>query len=124
VLESLGVECRVDVAEVIVRGGAIAKRPEPAQKIELLLPEARDVDEGLGSGQHRKQTQQQHLLERTEHLAGLARVWQISEMIQKNDRLTERPEFCRRFRHRNPPRSNQRITTDSGLYGFVTQFFT
>ena len=64
------------IAEVIVRGRAVAKRPEPAQQLELLLAEARDVDEGLRPGQHREQTQQQHLVERIDHLAGLARVRQ------------------------------------------------
>jgi hypothetical protein len=39
VLEFVGVERRKDVAEVIVRGGCIAKRPEPTHKIELLLAE-------------------------------------------------------------------------------------
>ena len=51
----------------------------------------------------RKPTQQQYLLERIERLAGLTRVWQIFEMIQKNHCLAERPEFRCRFRHRNPP---------------------
>ena len=57
------------IAEVIVRGRAVAKRPEPAQKIELLLAEPRDIDEGLRPSQYREQTQQQHLGERIDHLA-------------------------------------------------------
>jgi len=86
-----------------VRGRAIGKGPEPTQKLKLLLAEPGDVDERLGSSQHREQTQQQDLLERIKHLAGLAWVGQIPEMTQKNDRLTKRPTFRRCLRHRNLP---------------------
>ena len=37
VLELLGVESGKNVAELIVRGRTVAKRPKPAQKAELLL---------------------------------------------------------------------------------------
>jgi len=63
-----------------VRGRSIAKRPEAAQKLDLLLAEPRDIGERLGSGQHRKQTQQQHLLEWINNFASLARVRHIPEM--------------------------------------------
>ena len=43
------------VAEVIVRGRAMVKRPEPTQKLDLLLAEPRNVDEALRAGQNRKQ---------------------------------------------------------------------
>jgi len=115
-LEFLGVKRREDVAEVIMRGSAVAKRSEPTQKIELLLPEPGDVRERLGSRQHRKQAQQQNLLERIQHLAGLARVGQIPEMIQKNDRFAECPEFRRRIPHGNPPPIESEDQTDSALY--------
>jgi hypothetical protein len=55
-----------------MRGSAVAKWAEPTQKIELLLAESGNFDERLGSRQHREQTQKQDLLERIEHLAGLA----------------------------------------------------
>ena len=48
-LELLGIERGKDVAEVIVRWRPVTKRPEPAQQIELLLAEPRDIDEGLRS---------------------------------------------------------------------------
>ena len=76
---------------MIVRRRAIAKRPEPAQKIELLLAEPGDIDEGLRPGQHRQQTQQQHLVERINHLAALPRIRQILEIVQKNNGFAERP---------------------------------
>jgi hypothetical protein len=60
-----------------MRGSAVAKWAEPTQKIELLLAESGNFDERLGSRQHREQTQKQDLLERIEHLAGLARIRQI-----------------------------------------------
>jgi hypothetical protein len=81
-----------------------------------------DVDERLGPSQHREQTQLQDLLERIPHVPGLARVGQIPEMIQKSNRLAEHPLFRCCVRHRNPPPSNQRITTDSALCAFVTHF--
>ena len=89
-LELLGIERGKDVAEVIVRRRPIAKRPEPAQQFQLLLAEAGDIDEGLRSSQHREQRQQQHLVERVDHLAGLAAVRQITEMNQKTNRLAKR----------------------------------
>src|SRR4249920_3223522 len=123
-LELDGVEGGKNVAQLIVRGGAVAERPKPAQKVKLLLAKQRNIDEGLGSGQHREQTQQQHLGERIDHLAGLARVRQILEVTQKNNRLAERPKASRRHFHRILRIANQRITTDSALQPFVTSFFT
>ena len=92
-LELLGVEGGEDVAEVIVRRRAVAKRPEPAQQLDLLLAEPRDIDEGLRPRQHRQQAQQQHLGKRIDHLAGLARVRQILEIVQENNRLAERRQL-------------------------------
>ena len=54
-LEALGVEDGENIAEVIVRGRAMVKRPEPTQKLDLLLAEPRNVDEALRAGQNRKQ---------------------------------------------------------------------
>jgi hypothetical protein len=53
-LELLGFEGGDDVAEVIVRGRSVAKRPEPAQQFDLLLAEACDINESLRSRQHRQ----------------------------------------------------------------------
>src|SRR3954453_5785997 len=75
-LERLGVNRGEDVAQVIMRRRPIAKRPEAAQKRELLRPEPGDIDKGLGPGQHCEQRQHQHLVERIYHLASLARVRQ------------------------------------------------
>jgi hypothetical protein len=47
--------------------------------------EASNIDEGL---RPRQQTQQQHLIERIDHLAELARIRQILEVIQKDDCFT------------------------------------
>ena len=71
-LELLGVQRGEDIAEVIVRRRAIPERPEAAQKLKLLDAEAGDIGEGLRPGQHGEQTQQQDLIERIGHLAGLA----------------------------------------------------
>ncbi len=63
-LEGFGIERRQDVAEVVVRGSAAGERPEAAQKLALLLAEAGDVDDRLGSSQHGQQAQQQDLVQR------------------------------------------------------------
>ena len=70
----LSVERREDIAEVIVRGRPIPELAEPAQKIELLLAEQCDIDEGLGPGQHRQQAQKQDLVQRISDLAALPRI--------------------------------------------------
>ena len=62
-------------------GRSIPKRPEPAKKLNLLLSEPRDVGECLGSAKHRKQAQQQNLVERIGDFAALARVRHILEMV-------------------------------------------
>jgi hypothetical protein len=74
VLELLGIEGGKDVAEVIMRWCPITIGPKPAKKIELLVAEASDVNEGLRPSQHRQQTQQQHLVERIDDRSALARV--------------------------------------------------
>ncbi len=45
--EFFRVERGKNIAEVIMRGRSIAKRPEPAQETDLLLAEPRDVDKRL-----------------------------------------------------------------------------
>src|SRR5271166_3796699 len=73
-LKGLGVEGGKDIAEVIVRGCSVTERPEPAQKINLLLAEPRNIHECLRSAQHGEQTQEQYLAERISDFATLARV--------------------------------------------------
>ena len=106
-----------------MRGRAMAKRPEPAQQRDLLLAEPRDINDRLCARQHREQAQQQHLGERIDHLAGLARIRQILEIVQENNRLAKRRQV-RTPLHRSPPHPNQRTTTDSAPHPFVTNFFT
>jgi 5,10-methylenetetrahydrofolate reductase len=53
-LKRFGIERRKNIAEVIVGGRPVAKRPEPAQQIDLLLAKPRDIHEGLRSAQNRK----------------------------------------------------------------------
>ena len=100
----LGIERGENIAEMIVRRRPVAKPPEAAQQFQLLLAEAGDIDEGLRPSQHGEQTQQQHFVERIDHLAGLAVVRQIAEMTQKTNRLSQRAAVrCRPF-HRRPPK--------------------
>ena len=93
----------------------IAKRPEPTQKIELLLAERGDVvsaPASTASGHNSR------ISSSDEASSGLARVGQIPEMMQENNRLPEHPLLRYYLSHS----SNQRITTDSALYAFVTHF--
>src|SRR4051794_21286510 len=95
-----------------MRRRPIAKRPEAAQKRELLRPEPGDIDKGLGPGQHCEPRQQKHLVERIHHLAALARVRQIVKIAQKNNGFSKGPTIRHGVHPRTPP-SNQK-----GLDGF------
>src|SRR5258708_3388757 len=91
-LEFRSVEGRENVAEVVVRGRPVPERQEPAKKLDLLLAEPRDIDEGFRSGKHCEQAQQQHLFERIDHLAALPRIGEICKTLQKNKRFAVRPK--------------------------------
>jgi hypothetical protein len=127
-LELLGIEAGQDVAQMIVRGRAVRKGPEPPQQFELPLAEPGNVGDRLGTGQHGEQAQQQHLVERVDHLAALARVRQTLEIAQENDRFVESATIPRTIPrtifHRRPPQPNQKTPTDSALQRFVTLAFT
>jgi len=66
---------------VVVRGSAGLERPEAAQKLALLLAEAGDVDDRLGSSQHGQQAQQQALVQRIHYFAALPWIRQTTEML-------------------------------------------
>lgn len=89
-LELLCIESCEDVAQMIVRWRACLKRPAPAQKLQLLVAEAGNVDECLGTRQHPQQSQKQYLLERIHHLRRLASIGQIPEMLEKHHCLAKR----------------------------------
>src|SRR4051812_44378207 len=103
-----------------MRRRAIGKRPEPAQKVELLCPEAGDFHEALGPRQDRQQAQQQHLIKRVDHLATLPRVRQRPEMIQKNNRFAQ---STRRVHHATSLPNRWR-SMESEPYSVVTHSFT
>ncbi len=66
------------------RGSAVPERPEAAQKLALLLAEAGDVDDRLGSSEHGQKAQQQDLVQPIHRLPALPWIRQITEMPQKN----------------------------------------
>jgi hypothetical protein len=101
-LEGFGIERGKTIAEVIVRRRPIAKRAEPAQPFALLLAEPGDVGDRLRPGEHRQTAQQQDLVEPVQPFAGLARVRQVLEIVQKNDRFAERTTIRRSPRPRRP----------------------
>ena len=90
-LEVLGIEAGEDIAQMVMRGRAVQKRPEPSQKAELLGPKAGDINKRLGPSQHRKKRQKQHLIQPIHNLAALARVRQIFKITKKYNRLATRP---------------------------------
>src|SRR5688572_24362663 len=108
-----------------MRRGSIGERPEPTQQLAFLCPKAGDI--AFRSRQHRQKAEQQHLFKRVDHLATLPRVRKRvrprvrkrSEMIKKNNRLTQSPYRL----HRAAPLPNQRLP-DSELYPVVTSSFT
>lgn len=73
-----------------MRRSASEKGPKPLEKIELLVAEAGDVDECLGTRQHPQQSQKQYLVERIHHLRRLAAIFQVSEMLEKHHRFAKR----------------------------------
>ena len=68
VLEPLCIERGEDLAKTVICRGFIEKRSDAAQQSELLFAKLGDVGESLSPGQHRQQGQQQHLIERLDHL--------------------------------------------------------
>src|SRR5687767_12395565 len=101
-----------------MRRGSIGERPEPTQQLAFLCPKAGDI--AFRSRQHRQKAEQQHLFKRVDHLATLPRIRKRSEMIKKNNRLTQSPYRV----HRAAPLPNQRLPIDSELYPVVTSSFT
>jgi len=92
-LEFRSVERRENIAEMVVRRRSVPERQEPAKKLDLLLAESRDIDEGLRSGKHSEQAQQQHIFERIDHLAALPWIWKIRKTLQKNKRFALAPQI-------------------------------
>ncbi len=94
---------------------AILERAEAPQKRQLFNPEQGDLGQSLGPGKHAEQAQEQELVERVGHLALLARVVQIPEMTQKDDRFVECTAVRCRVVHCRSPLSESRIGIDSAL---------
>src|ERR1700728_1703896 len=114
-LELLRVQDSQDVTEVVVRRRALRERPEATQQVQLLAAEQRDIGDGVGTRQHGEQTEDQDLLQRVVHLPLLARILQIFEMTQENDRLVECSAIrCRAF-HGSSPACESRAAMDSAL---------
>ena len=113
-LELFGIECSQDVAEVIMSRRAVREGAEAAQESELLLTKPGHVGDRLGTGQHGEQAQQQDLIEGVEHLGLLARVRQVFEKPQKNNRFSKRTTvLARAFHDRvlNEPEDIDRFST-------------
>src|SRR3954447_21054543 len=91
----------------------IFERSEAAQKVKLLDAEQGDLDEVVGSGQHRKQAQQQDLVERVGHLALLTRILEVIEMTQKYNGFTKGRTAHGRAVHGRSPSSESRISVNS-----------
>jgi len=109
-LELPGVESSEDIAQVIVRRGAILERTEATQQRQFLDAEKSDLGEALGAGQHGEQTQKQHLIERIAHLALLARILEVLEMTQENNRFGEGRTVRRHVVHHNPRPANRGLS--------------
>jgi hypothetical protein len=114
-LKRIRVERGQYVAQMIMRGRAMRKRQEAAQKPDLLLAKPGNVTNRLRPRQNRRQTQKKNLIQGIHHLAALAVIRQTLEMIKKYNSLRKVQSIV----HRNPSKTNQRNSTDSALYPFV-----
>jgi hypothetical protein len=98
------IESGEDVAEMIMRRSAVEEWPEPPEKLAFPATEPRDLDEGIGSGKHRQQGQQEYLIKWIHDLAALTWIWHIIEIIEKYDRFGKCSTVCRCVVHgRSPP---------------------
>jgi ABC-type uncharacterized transport system ATPase subunit len=110
-LERIGVKRRQNVAQMVMGRRAMQKRQKPAQKLQLLLAKPGNVTNRLSASQNRRQAKKQNLIQGTHHLAALAMIRQILEMIKKYNNLRKVQTIV----HRNPSKTNQRNSTDSAL---------
>ena len=80
-LELLGVERREDIAQVVVRGRAIAETAGTGAATSSFFSPKRAISTKVSApASTASRAQQQHLVERIHHLAGLARIRQVFEM--------------------------------------------
>src|SRR5208337_249481 len=114
-LELVGVQHRQNIAQVTVVRCAIFERAEAAEKRKFLDAEQGDLGESLGTGQYGEQAQEPYLIERIRNLPLLARVMEVLEMTQKDDRFVECPTVRCRVVHCRSPLSESRIGIDSAL---------
>ncbi len=70
-LEGARVERGKNIAQGIMGRGSISEGAEAPQQGECLDAEPGEIGEAISSGQHGKQRQQQHLVQRINHLAAL-----------------------------------------------------
>jgi hypothetical protein len=66
---------------------ALLEGRETAQKIELSLAERGNLDPAVGTREHRQQALQQHLGQRIRHLAALAWIFDVLEMLKPLNNL-------------------------------------
>ena len=120
-LEAFSAEAGEDILKAVMRGRAVAEGTEPAEEIRLLLDGTGDTGEGVRAREDREQTHQQDLIERIHHLAALARIGQVFEMAQENNKFVKSQGLRRRVRHDEPPPIGAKDRHDPE---FVTRFFT
>jgi len=123
-LELFGIQRGQDIAEVIVRGRAVAERAEAAEQIPLFHPEDGNIGDGLGARQHGEQAEEKDLLKRVTHFASLPGVVEVLEIAQKNDGFRERLASGCRAVHADFLNANRRKRIESASRWFVTYSFT
>jgi hypothetical protein len=68
-----------------MRRRPVVKGQEPTQQLQLFFTKAGNIRERIRPGQHRQQAQQQHLIQRINHLARLPRVRKPLKILKKNN---------------------------------------
>ena len=99
---------------------AMRKRQEPAQKIQLLLAKPGNVADRLSPSQNRRKAQKQDFVQGIHHLAALAMIRQILEMIKKYNSLRK----VQLIVHRNPSKRIRGIRQIQHFTRLSSGFFT
>lgn len=105
-----------DVAQIIVGQCAILERAKTTKQPKLFDPEQSDISEAVGS---REQTQQEHLIEQVDNLANLARVLQLHETTQEDNRIRRIPSRSSPSLSFPSPSTDSRIAIHLVLCRFV-----
>ena len=106
--------------QMVMGRRAMRKRQKPAQKIQLLLAKPGNVTNRLRPRQNRRKAHKQNFIQRIHHLAALAVIRKIPEMIKKYNNLRKVQTIV----HRNPSKRIRGIRQIQRFMRLSSGFFT